>query len=73
MVTVNEGRALVVGDTLDLALDTITFLGTINKMKQEKYNDYVIYEKALSRTCKECPEFLETIKEFAVNMTEVFG
>ena len=73
MVIVSRGRTTISGDATDIALDTIAFLGTINKLKKEDYATYVMLESNLKAAFEEEPEFINEIKEFAVNMTELFN
>lgn len=73
MVIVKEGQAIVMGDSIDLAIDTVTFLGSINKMKQEDYEHYLVFEAGIKALFKEHPKSIDDIKEFAINMTEIFN
>lgn len=73
MVTVSKGRAIVYGDTVDFAIDIVTFLGSINKIKEEDYGHYKALELALKTLCEEENESIDIIKEFAINMTEIFN
>lgn len=73
MVIVNDGRTLITGDPVDVALDTIGFLGTINRMKREDYEHYLVLEASLKAVFEEEPELINEIKEFAINMTEIFN
>lgn len=73
MVIVNDGRTLITGDPVDVALDTIGFLGTINRMKRENYEGYLVLEASLKAVFEEEPELINEIKEFAINMTEIFN
>lgn len=73
MVTVQHGRAVVFGDTIDFAIDIVTFLGSINRIKEEDYEHYKALEVALKALCEEDKTSIDIIKEFAINMTEIFN
>lgn len=73
MVIVDKGTAMIRGDVIDVSLDIIGFLDAINKLKQENYEKYILLETTLKVTLKEEPEFINVIKEFSINMTEMFN
>lgn len=73
MVIVSEGKSLIRADSVDLALDTITFIGSINELKKRDYEKYKMVEYAMQELIKEEPSTLDIIKEFALNMTEIFS
>lgn len=72
MVIVSNGKTVLAGDDIDAAIDTIVFLSTINKMKKEDYKTYLTFETCLKAVIEEEPEFINEIKEFAINMSEIF-
>ncbi len=73
MVVVSQGKALIRADSVDLAMDTITFIGSINELKKTDYEKYKMVEYAMQELIKEEPSTLDIIKEFALNMTEIFS
>lgn len=73
MVIVSLGKALVNGDSAEIALDTLTFLGAINRIKKEDYARYVMLESGLKAAFEEEPDLVNEVKEFAINMTELFN
>ena len=73
MVIVKDGKAAAFGDTIDFAIDIVTFLGSINKIKEEDYEHYKAIEVALKALCEEDKTSIDIIKEFAINMTEIFN
>lgn len=40
MVIVRDGKASIIGDSLDIAIDVMTFMGSIVEMKQRDYEGY---------------------------------
>lgn len=73
MVIVSNRKAILKGNSVDTALDIITFLGTINQLKQADYEEYKMVEYEIKSITKEFPSTVDIIKEFAVNMTEIFS
>lgn len=73
MVVVSQGKSLIRADSVDLAMDTITFIGSINELKKRDYEKYKMVEYAMQELIKEEPSTLDIIKEFALNMTEIFS
>lgn len=73
MVRVDEGIAIITGDALDVSLDIVCLLSTINKIKRNDYKGYLVLEANLKALLEEEPEFIDVIKEFAINMTELFN
>ena len=73
MVVIDKTRTMMYGDKIDIAMETIAFLSTINKMKKEDYEQYLLFEEAIKIALKEEPSLINEIKEFAVNMTELFN
>ena len=73
MVSVSKGKTIINGDTIDVAIDLVTFMGCLNRIKKEDYEAYKIIECALKALIEEETDALDTIKEFAINMTEIFS
>ena len=74
MVIVSKGKTMMNGDSVDIAIDIITFMGAINELKKNNHKAYKATELAMKELIiEEEPFTLEMIKEFAVNMTEIFS
>lgn len=73
MVVVSQGKALLGGDSIDIALDIVGFMGAVNELKKRNYKQYKQLECAMQALIKEEPFTLDIIKEFALNMTEIFS
>lgn len=73
MVVVRGGHALICGDSIDTAIDIVAFIGSVNELKKRDYEGYKQVEKAIQSLVEEEPFALDIIKEFALNMTEIFS
>lgn len=74
MVIVSKGKTMLNGDSVDIAIDIVTFMGTINEVKKKDYKQYESIEYAMKALIKEEElSTLDIIKEFALNMTEIFS
>lgn len=73
MVVVSEGKALIRADYIDLTQDIITFMGSVNELRKRDYEKYKMVELTMQELIKEEPFTVDIIKEFALNMTEIFN
>lgn len=73
MVVVKDGRTLISGDCADIALDIITFIDSVNEIKRRDYEQYKVVESAIKELTEVETPTLDVIKEFAINMTEIFS
>lgn len=73
MVIVSQGKASIRADSVDLAMDIITFIGSVNELKKRDYEKYKMVECTIQELVKEEPFTVDIIKEFALNMTEIFS
>lgn len=73
MVAVTNGRGIIAGDSIDISIDIIAFMGTINELKNKDYELYERVVQAMQELMKEEPSTLDTLKEFAENMIEIVG
>lgn len=73
MVVVMDGRTLISGDCADIAIDIITFIDSVNEIKRRDYEQYKVLERAIKELTEVETPTLDVIKEFAINMTEIFS
>lgn len=74
MVIVSKGRTMLNGDSIEMAIDVITFMEAINEVKKKDYKQYEALESAIKAIIKEEELYtLDIIKEFALNMKEILS